>query len=525
MARKRKNGSGTVRLRKDGRWEGRHIVGYDADGRARTKDVLARTKGECLEKLRAVQEEYGAAAPLRLEPSMPLGDWLTYWFENHASPAVRPTTRDSYRQWIEVHLIPALGSVPLDRLTGEDCQKFLNDLKENGRKVGREKKGPGLSARSVRSCCHVLRMALGRAVKEKLIRKNPALCCKLPQLPCDEMKILSEEEIRRFLIQAKEEGLYEFFLLELMTGMRRGEILALTWDDLDWETGALRINKQVTLAGGKELLCAPKTKAAIRTVVLPPVMVDVLREYRKRSFTPLLFPSRILPEQPIDPGQIRKRLHRILKHSGCKDLRFHDLRHTFTTMSLENGMDIKTLSAIIGHASALTTLDVYTHITNEMQENAAEQIDRGIAKAEPVQSRPEETEKPEAFVPWKPKRRRPGTGYLKEIRENLWEGRYSPTWPDGKKHARNVYGHTREECEEKLEALILRMNAEIAALRSGGTGECPDGVSPKKKQLAAYLSEHPEKTCKAQIARELQMDIGTVRRYWREIRDDESRSA
>ena len=122
------------------------------------------------------------------------------------------------------------------------------------------------------------------------------------------------------------------------------------------------------------------------------------------------------------------------------------------------------------------------------------------------------------FTPVQPARRRPGTGYLKQIGKNLWEGRYSPIWPDGKKHSRNVYGHTEAECEEKLAELILQMKAEIAALRSGASTEYPDGVSPKKKAITAYLREHPGVTSKGMIARELGVDRSTVQRYYDEIR-------
>ena len=110
------------------------------------------------------------------------------------------------------------------------------------------------------------------------------------------------------------------------------------------------------------------------------------------------------------------------------------------------------------------------------------------------------------------------TPYVKQIKENLWEGRYSPVWPDGKKHSRNVYGHTEAECEEKLAELILQMKEEIAALRSGASTEYPDGVSPKKKSIAVYLREHPGVTSKGMIARELGMDRSTVQRYYDEIR-------
>ena len=255
-------------------------------------------------------------------------------------------------------------------------------------------------------------------------------------------------------------------------------------------------------------------------IILPPAMLEVLAEYKKGIFSDLMFPSRVKPEQPIDPGYVRKRLQVILKRAGCKSVRFHDLRHTFATMSLENGMDVKTLSTIIGHVSSATTLNTYTHITDEMRRKAAVNIDQGIAGVEAAAAGEEEKtaySEPE-FTPVQPAHRRPGTGYLKQIGENLWEGRYSPIWPDGKKHSRNVYGHTEAECEEKLAELILQMKAEIAALRSGASTEYPDGVSPKKKAITAYLREHPGVTSKGMIARELGVDRSTVQRYYDEIR-------
>ena len=520
MAGKRKNGQGTVRHRKDGRWEGRHIVGYDEHGKAITKNVLAKTKAACIAKLKKLQAEYSDVPSSKVKPDMRFGDWLNFWYENYCKPSIRPSTQKGYEEWIHVHAIPGLGHIPLNKLTQAELQNFLNEMKANGRKIHRDTRGPQMSERSVRSCYHVMRMALDRAVKDGLIRKNPILGCKLPPKVPKEMRILSTEEIQRFMIQARAEGMYELFLLELTTGMRRGEILALTWDDLDFETGELRINKQVVPVGGKNIICEPKTKAGCRTIILPPAMLEILKEYKAGIFSHLMFPSRLKPDQPIDPSHVRKRLQEILEHACCKKVRFHDLRHTFATIALEHGMDIKTLSTIIGHSSSGTTLNIYTHITNEMQENAAVSIDRGIAKAEPVAEDNVETKEATPFVPYTPPRRRPGTGYVKEIKPGLWEGRYSPVWPDGKKHSRNVYGHSREECEEKLDALILQMKAEIAALRSGTGTDYPDGVSPKKKAIATYMRENPDVTNKTYIAKQLGLDRGTVRKYYDKIREE-----
>ena len=169
----------------------------------------------------------------------------------------------------------------------------------------------------------------------------------------------------------------------------------------------------------------------------------------------------------MDPAAVRKRLSTVLKRAACKRLRFHDLRHTFATASLEHGMDVKTLSTIIGHVSSSTTLNIYAHVTDEMQRTAAAKIDMGFGKAAPsaeqeiLPSKPA----PSTFQPYKGQRRKPGTGCVSQINDHLWEGRYSPI-VDGKRMARNIYTPTEEECEEKLAALIREMKQEIAAIKS-----------------------------------------------------------
>ena len=157
-------------------------------------------------------------------------------------------------------------------------------------------------------------------------------------------------------------------------------------------------------------------------------------------------------------------------------------------------MDVKTLSAMLGHVSAATTLDIYTHITDDMRLTAAANIDRSIGKVAPQEdasepgqeTAPAQAEKPRMtdFKPYVGRKRRSGTGCVTEINDHLFEGRYSPKWPDGKKHARNVYAHTREECEEKLKALIVEMKAEIAEAqrpKAKGTLQPRESEKGKKK--------------------------------------------
>ena len=523
MARKRKNGEGTVRLRKDGRWEGRVVIGYDEKNLPKTKNVLAKTKSECVEKLKQLQEQYAPPKSDKVKPDMPFGEWMDFWYQNYSRPKLRPTTRSGYQGRIYQHIIPELGSIPLDQLTQNDLQQFYARLKKSGRLLHTEHYGKGLSDRMVRACHMNCRSALEKAVQEGLIRLNPAVGCKLPPKKAREMQVLTREEIQRFLIQAKAEGYFELFLLELTTGLRRGELLALQWDDLNLETGELQVTKQVYRTKEDGLLISqPKTRSSIRTVSLPPPLLNILKEYRENVNTRWMFPSPVKEDSPLDPAHIRTRLHLILEHAQCKQIRFHDLRHTFATIALGNGMDVKTLSAMLGHVSAATTLDIYTHITSPMRSEAAAKIDQRIGKAAPQESpaEPQEKRTMTTFQPYVGRKRKPGTGCITQISENCWEGRYSPMWPDGKKHSRNVYGHTEAECEEKLAELILQMKAEIAALRSGASTEYPDGVSPKKKAIAAYMREHPEVTSKSAIAKAVQVDKNTVKRYYDEIQKE-----
>ena len=173
------------------------------------------------------------------------------------------------------------------------------------------------------------RTALQRAVQDGLIRTNPAVGCKLPPKKAREMQVLTQNEILRFLHQAKEEGYYELFLLELGTGMRRGEILALKWSDLNFKTGELRIERQVYIIKAEVIISAPKTKASIRTVILPPSLLKTLVAYKETVDSEWMFPSPTDNGRPRNPSSVRKRLQLILERAGCKKVRFHDLRHPY----------------------------------------------------------------------------------------------------------------------------------------------------------------------------------------------------
>ena len=158
----------------------------------------------------------------------------------------------------------------------------------------------------------------------------------------------------------------------------------------------------------------------------------------------------------------------ILKRAECKEIRFHDLRHTFATTALENGMDVKMLSTIIGHTSSATTIDIYSHVTNQMQFQAANKIENGFGCGEayehgevPMDQLKKKEELVMQFTPYKGKLRKPGTGCIYQINEHLWEGSYHPTNAEGKREVHTVYAKRREECEVLLEEMIAEVKTQI----------------------------------------------------------------
>ena len=365
MAKKRKSGSGTLRKRKDGRWEGRVVIGYDDNGLPKTKNVLGKTRTECLDKLNKLREE--CAPPIRkCREDMPFGEWMAFWYETYCKPQISPRTQEGYADRIYKHIIPELGQIPLNELTQNDLQQFYARLKTSGRLIRVEQFGPGLSDRMVRVCHASCRSALQKAVDEGLIRINPAIGCKLPPKKSQEMQVLTQEEMQRFLIQARQDGYYELFLLELGTGMRLGEILALQWTDLNFRTGELRIDKSMCYLGGKLQITEPKTKSSVRTVILPESLLEVLKRYKETINSRWMFPSPAKEEAPLTQNFVRRRMQQTLERAGCKVVRFHDLRHPYVKHTTKKYFLQKQKSQTIKHTAMVWDSGFFNHLKEQI---------------------------------------------------------------------------------------------------------------------------------------------------------------
>ena len=331
MAKKRANGEGSIRKKPCGRWEGRYTQGIDpVTGRAIQKSVSAKTQAECKEKLaKAIRENRGV--PLNHMGDYTAAEWCRLWFETYSKPNIRYNTAKGYEGIIEHHIIPAIGAIKLKQLSSIHIQRMYNDLKENGRMPrGAKQNDKPLSNTFVRRVHAVLQAALKQAVKERLIPYNPCENCRIPPKDKKEMTILPSEKIGRYLQEAEKYGVLPMFYLELSSGLRRGELLALQWEDLNVKERILTVNKQVTRMEGELDVMEPKTKNSVRKVALSQQAVDLLvQEHEQHPDNPILFPS---PRTGgyWSPDAVSRINRKLLKNAGIEEhMRFHDLRHPY----------------------------------------------------------------------------------------------------------------------------------------------------------------------------------------------------
>lgn len=370
MAR-RMNGEGTIRQRKDGLYEVRFSSKPDlATGKKKRISKYAKTRAEAIKIRNELQLQYGsgAAAPI----SLTLGEWLPHWLELYARPSVRHSTYVSYEGYVRKHLIPALGAVPLDKLVPADLQRFyLRKLKEDR-----------LAPKTIANLNACLHRALQQAVKEQIIPSNPCDAVDLPRKEAVEIAVLTREQQAKLMQESYHHRYGVFIRLALSTGMRIGEIVGLRWDDVDLTNRILfvrsTLNRLPTIDGENKtelFVGTPKTKNGRRSIPLFNAIITDLEEWRKRQEADAQLAQSAYENtgyvvtnelgKPIEPRTFRDYYARVLKASGLPHFTFHALRHTFATRAIEQHMDVKALSKILGHASVGFTLDTYAHLLDD----------------------------------------------------------------------------------------------------------------------------------------------------------------
>lgn len=376
MGKRRPSGDGMVRKRDDGRWEGRIVIGHKENGDPIFRYLSAGSQKTLVERLNRERNIY-RGVDLTEDSRMTLGEWLDRWLEERVAPSVRESTLESYRYHIRHHIKPRLGSKPIGKITVDDVQKLYREIQNCGRIQEDSVWGHALSGSTVRRLHGVFHLAMDAAVRAHLIPKNPTEGVTLPKKETVPKQILNDAQLERFIKEIQSDPIWhDFFYTELTTGLRQGEICGLMWSDFDEAHGTLSVRRTLHVQkGGRLVTGETKTGTGKRTITLPPSTAGLLAQRKKSSYSQWIFPNPLRPEQPASPNAAYNHLKTLLRKAGLPSIRFHDLRHTFATHALASGVDAKTLSGILGHTQASFTLDTYTHVTGDMQRQAAQVMD------------------------------------------------------------------------------------------------------------------------------------------------------
>lgn len=389
--KKRAAGDGSLRKRtvvKNGKeynyWEARYTAGRDPKtGKQRQRSVTGKTQAEVAQKLREITAEIGQGI-FQDACEITVGQWLRIWEKDYLRD-VKIRTLETYQTLVRVHLRPELGHMKLESLNTPTIQHFYNGLSEKG-----------LSPKSIKNIHGVLHRALQQAVAIGYLRSNPSDACSLPRVERRELTPLDDEAIRYFMEAVAGHPFEILYLTALFTGMREGEVLGLSWNCVDFSAGTLLINKQLQRtmdvdAKGKRLyaLSSPKN-GKVRRITPAVFVMELLRRQRARQAewklragpawenTELVFTDEL--GGYITPYTVYHCFKKIVAEIGYPHIRFHDLRHSYAVAAIRSGDDIKTVQGNLGHATAAFTLDVYGHITDQMQRESAARMDRFIKR-------------------------------------------------------------------------------------------------------------------------------------------------
>ncbi len=368
MARRGK-GEGSIYQRKDGRWVGSLLL-----ENGKRKYLYGKTRREVQEKLRIATNEQKQGI-LATGPQQKLASYLIEWLETVQKPAVRATTYVQYRSAIKKHLIPAIGHISLQKLTAQRVQALYA-----------QKLDEGLSPRSVGIIHAVLHSSLENAVKWNLVSRNVTSMVSVPRTTSHEVTALNSEQAQKLLEASRGHHLEALVLLAITTGMRRGELLALRWSDIDFENSILFVKRSVNRIPSQGYVeNDPKTRTSKRKIMLPNVAKDVLKEHRERQGLvrvktgekwrdmDLVFCNHL--GGYLHTSHVLTAFHKLVEDAGLPPIRFHDLRHSAATILLVKGVHPKVVQELLGHSSIVMTMDTYSHVLPSMQREAMNTMD------------------------------------------------------------------------------------------------------------------------------------------------------
>jgi integrase len=390
MASKRGDNEGTIRLRKDGRWEGRFIIGYHPDGRPKRKGVFGSSRKEVQDKLRdaitqVMKDEY-------VEPDkMTVTEWLRTWFQVYGRLRWRESTAATHFENIELHLVPGVGMHPIQKLRPEHIQALINKKKKDGYAPG-----------SIRKIMEPLQMALKQALINQLIQRNPAISLSFPAADQKEIEVLTIEEQKVFLDHLPDNIYGRSLRFILGTGLRASELCGLRWQDVEGNyftirQGVQRVTDLDSKLEGKKgklkkkvYVAPPKTKAGKREIPLTEGMQKLL-EYQKKLQKEMrlkagsawlggmpgdggtyVFATEV--GTPMDRTNLGRALRTYLKQCNLKNRGVHALRHTFATNCVRAGVDLRTLSEMLGHTKVSFTMQLYVHSDLETKRAAMQKL-------------------------------------------------------------------------------------------------------------------------------------------------------
>ncbi len=308
------------------------------------------------------------------------------WKADYAKPRVKPSTYEFYRHNIDKHIVPRFRDYNLSNITTHMIDEFLADKQREISKDVNTGRARQLSPTTVGYLALILKMIFKRAIIWEYLIKNPAEYVERPRAAKHEMDFLNIEELQCFLssVETKDPAYYPLFLTAALTGMRRGELLGLKWGDVNWTNNQIHVRRSATA----DSLGKPKSSAGTRAIIVPPMLISVLRKHRlasPASEQDLMFPN--ASGTIIDgPHMVRRHFKPALRRAGLREVRFHDLRHTYASILISQGENLKFIQSQLGHSSAQITLDRYGHLMPQVQHGAGERLQDAVFGEKHVRS-------------------------------------------------------------------------------------------------------------------------------------------